>query len=1761
MKPFPPHRSGKNAGDPFVRRAQREIILSRSASFHPRNFTNDAITLITQEEHAQRVLIVDGERFEATIVGQLALLEFQQFVLYPVARRLQLLEQEGRAKLFGAETENRTVLVRDITALRARQSNRHASQCRKIAKWKKLIASGVAKTIDEVSSDDADEEVFLLMTNEGVLPRKPLGAPSGPRRLFVKELDMRSVLNEERKCRENICRTADSAFITLCHIASQEQEAASNRVHRREHLHRLARWRRERDARLKASEKTQAMMVALDALIDAETDTREIVQLSVLAEFRSLHLLQEQEKLNVVVLKFEEAENGARTTIVEEWLSEGLCVIHSVENVARDVVVAMESASSSSLAVKYAELATLQKRWSRVRSSILVVQRWARKIIFGQCGWRRTHRRIGEEIRLKRAHQKARSEKEVRVAALLKLRDDLQCELASLQGAKDLSFDELLRQERADRVKIEQDAAWWLTQRTVAWRHEASAQIVVPLILALERSEEPGERFAIQLEQDDTFAIAIQQFNWISTLFHRQERIRLEESFARSAIGEGMLQEFSSIHELFRREKKSLELAAQRMADRFMLQRKSVESDEESERNAMTVSAVELQWSRFHQFQRLTVFEEYRQSLAEQNFYRAFVDCISNEIASLALETKCTIGNEAMRASAESAWNTFVAAFDFIEFNTTGGRADVMHEEERHFSSIRSQMSADWIVVESIWKSQCAAGRKIVRFYQEYRAGRLGRSGLRRFLHHQFRAKRESNQISAVRSIQTLTVLETKNELAKAVEEHSKSIATTFHYQRISLEKIEVREREDIQSEEAFVRDIIQSNFLLWLQGLLHDELSAIAEAEAYERSRNHLEFFYSYENNFSPEAIQRAFLDTTIQPAQRAWRCYRARAERRRKIQERLHTVTTDEMVRRDQMVNQQIEAFLILCTTFCRSLLWSQWAKEAMSELMHSAVHLATATLYSTYLAGMLDLTAREETRIRLVAIEDCQTTERELMKSEFNRASKQDLQLVLSEIADRKAISTEQSGEAAQTLQLMHSSAADILVAEQQLYRTCIEETASREQLSVEYLSAQGVIITEGENLSRESLIRDREIESCFLSIMGNEIKYRLKAERGLIADLAEVHMAILVDRAIHAFQVMHLEAVFMSERVFLEEQEERADRLSWGLGERTERHLLWSQFIENLEGVHRNFLVNDSEMMSASAQCENDAVRQIWTTSREYKHSLISLSLEHCIQEQLVHTHHFYRLEYKARQEELQYEHFGLQRSRIEEAQRSHRQTIVMEVSTLLDQAMASEERLRRDIAATLIQKQWRRCLLDDQRNEERAAVLLEAYFAMEDAFNEFTAKARALSCVEFLLPRDVFFVEKLEWLKIQELSCISRFAVDVLDDEKAIVFSEEAAARLAISISHFFDPIATVTHVIMKTPPLDAILPSTADDDTDPTDTSDVPEFTLDDSGPFDAPGTVVAHSEAQRRDRVPHYLLHSPVFDESVQVMFASILLPHLLQLETSKRSLVCNSEGDERGDVLSMAEAGLLCRKLEHSENLERVAISRDWRDGFRLITEIAPSSEAARDDILMNEDLGRLDIDDQEETTFRRIMNDLQRSLVAERQRIVAQQEVGTLIIQNRIRQLWAIVAVEHAREKHALFTWEHGQREGITRSEGSERIHLEKDQDAAAAAIHKWLENQSTERSTLSAGEQSHRHHVERDESEAFNAVHHHATLSFLAAKAAEDARKLTPAQAALKLTSWARMVLQLREYRLAQRINRHQTEMRVKKELMDYPSVEE
>jgi hypothetical protein len=1752
----------------------------RAAVMHDHDVA--ASSLLQEEEDRQRALLAERERWEFRTLLKWMALEFDTSVFKPSMQRLLQSERNSRlelhqASLNGFKELERTFLLMNQFVTEKRQ-RLMAKERKRLQRCEKL---GREVSIDEVSSDEEMQVALTVFTTpEGPVvrstvhrpaPPKP-GVRAPPRRITYFQIDTVAVLAEEKRGREMLRMHADNELQEIRALKVKDLEAVAAAIERKLHLGRLAFWREQRDARIKAQEQFLSILSKLKDTEVEECDAREVAEAALWKEFEAA--VDEIATLRWSA-RFSELLGLERRHRRETWrdfISSMLADIERREEIDRrtlDLQLESDHDFHEFFPQRQRELLVLHREWTIKREKIIVIQRAFRRSRWSGLGWKRSHRHIGDTIRQRRQLKLAQKEKAEAKDLLKKLRSSLQEAEVDLQAIAWKVQHATEIQESKERVKLEEESRWWLEQLIWEWKREATTSVMNPLLRRLEDVEETSERRQIRSEWEDDWVNRFDYFfHHLLAVLRRKLKLESSESVARQKVSDTEKEE------------------RQRMKTNLETGLKALQTEEESRQQSLrdacaacefaegktrqTTEVIELKnrQNLILAFQAQALDDEQQVSLKEQNLLRRFYDCFLSEIDCLATSI--------MQAEFEIqvkqlASNVVIHISSVLEHQFTESVAAAAEDIDVQVKLQQEEFKTILSNLEQSWNAKRASCRKIWQFWSDIKAGKVGRKATQAHLKAAFAPKRERMQEELARAAQRKVVRSANSELQEAIVDYISETDRHFQYQRLMLEKRESRARESVAVEEGFHIEILMSNFYLWAQGLIRNSLHDIVEHENYWRHRIIEEYNRSFQEQFNKSTLKTFLLNASLQPLQRAWRRQSALRYIQNRIQEAIAHLPANEFHARSIIeLLEESERY---------GMQHSQFALEFQKSHAEFLGQLTTSLAYDASLQhvvvdaernGFRQLFFQQESRLRRVAVEDVEMVERRnLVERVFADADRQ-LQHALKELSDRGAIQREaisaqlyEHFPSFETLLRFHNDSLE------QLHRLEVIETTQRHLVLLEGNLRDLTLFEAMEDVSRQHCAFGETELRKFLTVWCQEMKYRSKTSLDFLSELGTVCRVQLEEQysdlqelewrdSARCIERWVAEGQFLTGRQTIMAEHAAASEAMWSVNlvlleeaRRAETLSFFSLDRIGLEVGVRLLREKCFEVQHLLDECQSDIVGVLLQEERARRRQI-----------ELDRTHQW-------RSDLLPQYHQAFRMMLVDDESKERAQ-LDEEVNQCFDQLLSSEQHLHREVAAATIQRQWREKLKRDHDETERTTLILQAAETKENEFMLFIVEMRSLQYLEFRLPEAVIIPEELAWRKLLQLSEASLFGARLLDQERVIVLQEEAEVRLNLVTEGFFLPIVTpiLKLVVPDRPPTPPIQISsyvkTEDRDGDGSDeatgTSETEEFTLEESAPaFDTPEKRVDAGHGRSTQRTPakvkssltehpFFIMHSPAFATAVK----DLTIVALSALE-GREEIVRTRYTEDRNRFLRGASSrhGTESKALaiEEEEKRGRRLLREDETLEFMVMTEILPSSEGARDDLEMEEDLARLSTEEREDSYFKDMLSELQREWVAERQRKLARQDQATLRLQSVSRRNQTCRLFPLRLERLAVM------REATDALTNTYNVAGDSG-EAHFPAVQRWLSARAVEdrewRVQVADSENTNRLQIVSEEEVTSSTF---AGAMVESARIAHEkwlARQLTPDGAVTKISAWYRMLHQRRQFGLAKKILENQISIRVRRE---------
>ena len=879
-----------------------------------------AIETLQADEDELRVILLKREQFELEILTHLISLSLDFDVIRPQLESVMEAERAGRAHIHTAFATAFSVLREQQSRMRAgltvralvlpdaerREDDGSAeSIIRRLSKqpFAREKASSVRNTRVPSGVVSSSNQSAKLLALDGSDHFQPTAEDISP--LLVSESVARAYIVGEQSTHFQVL------FADRWDASFAEVKALDNR---KAHLNRLQQWRGEREQKHRRA--TLAIAIR-ESCAKAEFDEREIRKFIVFEEDDAFHDdIVPTERAGFQWLcraQLEDAEAKARSTgVIASYWDDLSVVVEANEELSREWLCTYyyEKYVSQPIEGSFESLSDLLRVDCLQRASVIVVQRVFRKIRLGLGGWRRTHRRLGGEILQMRSLKAMRRAQ----APLLELRNRLYEEGWDLTEdvylAAEKSVNALITEEAGIRsAVIEHDEAWARQRIEGHILTNIMFRIMVPRRRQLCDEIEPAARHAIRVGHFENglwgplYSVFLRrtsiigqkeslELNEVPTTF---ECLHLEEEHLRGTLRVSFLFEREAVSR--RQEVHDSEQAASRL---FV-------EEQEQRRRSLLISEESILLN---------------QHIGELNEH-FFMDAMNTSLV-------CSI----LQPSLQQFVDLFVGfavtshtLFELEMFHTyfqgvLWAKIDSLSEGiEPHLrSSIEIEEHAAWqhfqhvFVPESLFDLfqqlivRDKAAKIIQKLYRDVRVGGLvGRSGMRAHLASVFQPKRDRLAFYRHMDIQRENLDDLKAVLAQEITNHICETAKEFSIITERLESVESRCRVRIEEDAIFMLQLIETNSHSMARDTVLQQLRDLRQQESYWRHRVEDECQRSFDTHFKPKKATFQE-DVRIRPAQRAWRCFKARKVYREKVITGLSTVQVTESYQRAEIAKEAL-------------------------------------------------------------------------------------------------------------------------------------------------------------------------------------------------------------------------------------------------------------------------------------------------------------------------------------------------------------------------------------------------------------------------------------------------------------------------------------------------------------------------------------------------------------------------------------------------------------------------------------------------------------------------------------------------------------------------------------------------------------------------------------------------------------------------------------------------------------------------------------
>lgn len=1033
--------------------------------------TNTSTDRVAADESHTRLQLCSREDWEREVCCHYANVELLYCVLKPSVDALLSQERQHRADLrleeageFRAMTSSSNPAVVVFTSAKSvgrRQARRHQEESNTPAS-RPASAPDEAELILEkyrmqheqrLASANAAlrEPATPVHCTAGATAAVPL-RPAPPRRFLANAapnncLDLATAVhlhNQWLYFRRGIEDAEAETRVELVEQHKSEVVLVDALVRKRQHLERLVYWRAEREARQAVEDRLATIRQLIVAVeleeekirfdIDADC-SRDDAELWT-QEFTSFCLAQ------VADLHNEEALHRS-AVLTQHDAATAMEVLPFAEGLSRNVILGREQCECArDLVWAHNNLRHLETYWRNVRAQVVAIQRFYRKRRLGLVGWRRTHRDVGDWVlhhrsskrqrqsRLELTNYRAAVDREVQKAL-----DEIEQELVSEQQS-------LHTLERRARLEVATQEGWFRAGMQRRMQTNLIHDIIMPMLHSIAQ-EETRLRDTLEIFVEAPARDALHK--WHSTLMvlmHSKVATQKSEGLDRFALTDAELEDWEDVC-----------LDSRRSVEKVRERQQAHEAAQDCERAAMVA---------------LAEADAERHVVAE--FFKGFRDIMFR----FKLEMVCVIafssrlsGRQMLGCDESSEY--VMHCENFLEWSHAFHGRRLLTEVKlevnaftRYQMLLNAQVDKELLlkdavtdltgpicsmftdehhVIEVRVERRHRAACVIQTFFRAYERGMTGRSGMRNYLRLRFEEKRARADIRRKMEEQRNDCAAARKELDDEIAKHN--AITEQEYQELCnyiASKVEPRQRNNIAAQQVFIVNIIKRNFDLIKIDIVKDNLSELVQREGYFRTAIYLEWKASHDALIRPRQL--VFVsDVKIRPAQRAWRCFRARRERQTRADTLVYRLPTIECRERCQI---ELEAL-------------HEWAIEV------DKPHVTFVTYFTSYFSGTLlgadgiahgafgaplailvteewqercgiFWTLQQTLRYRLV--EDTEGRERRLLTTSTLDAGRRRAELLEVESANRMALYNERALFLLRLLSAMESSARRLT------YGVCLE-----------------------------------------------------------------------------------------------------------------------------------------------------------------------------------------------------------------------------------------------------------------------------------------------------------------------------------------------------------------------------------------------------------------------------------------------------------------------------------------------------------------------------------------------------------------------------------------------------------------------------------------------------------------------------------------------------------------------------------------------
>ncbi|KAH8607221.1 hypothetical protein ERJ75_001432100 [Trypanosoma vivax] len=688
--------------------------------------------------------------------------------------------------------------------------------------------------------------------------------------------------------------------------------------HKRMHLERLLYWKGQREERqqkerreleLRALKPRDRRLSLRSELAMQETELRSVVSVEEEGHRAALEESYRDALVLVWARLLEVEERHACLNIVREEELDAQLHVQQLEMELRGAIVSEWRNNVLVVPEQIRLLEDLNRAWVMHGPQILTIQRAFRGWREKQLGWRYAHREIGRVIQERRDRMKISRG----LNALSEFKMSLMTELATVQRELDvqrgLQQAELQEEEARKSAVICAEEGWevGLLQRT------SQRELVNDIILPRRRQCVEGEvdnRREIDVSEEFEWMRLTRVFSECAKIIDRKAELEKSEEAQRTVVEEEQQYGLSCLSNLEMDGRELLHITAmynrlQQEEDRSSLA-SALLDEKQAQIDSMSIGLAAQYWKFVYTALDIEACDVSPRNVMFQEFVASGIRLFLEE----SLRFHQRLADKLIQSHLAVLCSTQI---EVLSMNETDARNSILRLESLEWPSFREEavrtLSAD---LRGLLHKIGAANR-IKVFYRRYRAGKVGRSGLRLYLRETFRVAREKAQLENISNEQRSHVNHCRDLLRRAEEEQYFYTMKTIRMKMdVLVNKSEPRERDEIEKLEELMYSIMLRNDGLRRFSQDSDPITTLHQMESYERVSISLEWQMIFDHVLV-HMKKRVTLDVMATKVQRHWKHFLLRRRRKAFFEVYSSAIVHEEMLSRMEIEVNELEDFFV--------------------------------------------------------------------------------------------------------------------------------------------------------------------------------------------------------------------------------------------------------------------------------------------------------------------------------------------------------------------------------------------------------------------------------------------------------------------------------------------------------------------------------------------------------------------------------------------------------------------------------------------------------------------------------------------------------------------------------------------------------------------------------------------------------------------------------------------------------------------------------